>query len=84
MIRPVVWTLAALSAANPAPSLRHARPVLQRRELLALKMQCAGECPSNSDRFETLAKVLTGIRASSTSTTQWMIGTSGPYTSAWV
>ena len=84
VIRAVVWTVASLSAANPASSLRQAPRVLQRREPHAVRMECAGECPSNSDRLGNVAKLLNGIHASSTSTAQWMIGTAGPYTEAWL
>ena len=82
MIRPVVWTLVGLSAASPAPSLCQAPRLVQRRPALAGKVHCAGECPSNSDRLDSLAKLLHAFRLSSTSTTQWLIGSSGPYTSA--
>lgn len=76
MIRPLVWTLASISAAGPHPSASRA---LWRVSVPArtVSLQCAGECPSNTDRLELLAKLLMGIRASSTSIGQLAIGTSG-------
>jgi len=74
VIRPVAWTLAGLSAASPRPSAGQAPWIVAvPREVVTI--QCAGECPTNTDRLELLAKLLPGILASSALSTQAMIGT---------
>jgi hypothetical protein len=76
----VVWTI-GLSAADPAPSLRHRPPITERRPIEA--MQCAGECPSPADQGEGLVRLWRAY-ASSTSTTAWALGTTCPNIGPWL
>jgi hypothetical protein len=82
VIRTVVWTVASISAGGPYPSASYA-PRLVPIPAKVVAMHCAGECPTPTDQAASLAKLLTGFRHS-TSTAQWLFGSSGPYTSAWV
>jgi hypothetical protein len=75
VVRTVVWTIASISAAGgPHPSASPA-PRLVPVPAKVVAMRCAGECPTNTDRLELLAKLGTGIYSSSTSTTGLVIGT---------
>ena len=75
MMRYTMWTIGALSVASPAPSLRaDASRVLPRREY-AMKLPCAGECPTPNDLGDALTQLVPGILASSVSTAQLVTGT---------
>ena len=83
VVNPLPIFLAAITAADPQPSLR-AQVTIRLTQVLDRQTRtfCPADCPNDTDRADALAKVLRGMR-NSTSTTQWLMGSSGPYATAW-
>jgi len=81
-VNPLPFLLAGITAADPQPSLRRQVTVQVTPVHQQARTFCPADCPNDTDRADALAKVLRGFR-NSTSTTQWLMGSSGPYTTAW-